>query len=320
MTITTMRPSTPPQPRTDSRRRTKRGVRGSVRSREAWQSYAFFIPIGLVFMVLIAAPFVQSLYFSFTNLAGLSPAADFVGFANYVRVFSDPSLVSGLFFTLLYALATTAIITALAIPLAVILNRKFFGRGFVRAMYFFPAVPSIAILGLVWNFILNPLGSGALNTALNQLTGLGSVPWLSDPDLARLSVILVGVWSTTGWHAILYLAYLQSISTDYYEVARIDGASSVQQFRYITLPLLTPAITVSTLLLITSGLNVFALPQTLTGGGPGYATYTITQSLVVSGIGQGQYGQASALAVVFMIAVGLVVVLQLRLTRRIGGV
>ncbi len=271
-----------------------------------------------MFIVLIAFPFAQSFVYSFTDLSGLDPTMRFVGLDNYIRVFTDASLLAGLGFTLLYALGTTVIITALAVPLAVIMNRAFVGRRFVRAALFFPAIPSIAILGLVWNFILNPLASGALNTALNGFAGIGPFPWLSDPDLAKLCVIVVGVWSSTGWHAILYLAYLQSIPGDYYEVARIDGASPVQQFRYITLPLLAPAVTVSTLLLMTSGLNVYALPATLTGGGPGFSTYTITQTIVTSGIAQAAYGQASALGVVFMIAVGIVVVVQLNLTRRMN--
>jgi multiple sugar transport system permease protein/raffinose/stachyose/melibiose transport system permease protein len=291
--------------------------RGSGRTAEALQTYAFYIPIALVFVVLFLVPFAQSVFFSFTNLAGLNPDYRFVGIDNYIRVFTDSSLLSGLFFTILYAVATTILITCFAMPLAVILNRKFFGRRFVRAVFFFPAIPSIAVLGLVWNFILNPLGSGALNAALHGLFGASPIPWLSDPELAKACVIAVGVWSLTGWHAVLYLAYLQSIPTDYYEVARIDGASALQQFRYITLPLLAPAITVSTLLLMTVGLNVYALPQTLTGGGPAFATYTITQTIIVSGIGQAQYGQASALGVVFLLAVGIVIVAQLSLTRRL---
>ncbi|MFI8634190.1 carbohydrate ABC transporter permease [Microbacterium sp. NPDC077663] len=318
MTGTTLVPAAPARAAAAAPIQRKRGRRGQNRLGETVQAYAFYIPIAVVFIVLFAVPFGQSVYYSFTDLAGLNPDADFVGFDNYARVFTDSSLLSGLIFTVLYAVATTLLITAVAIPLAVILNQKFFGRRLVRALYFFPAIPSIAILGLVWNFILNPLGSGALNTVLTGLFRSGPVPWLSDPDLARLCVILVGVWSSAGWHAILYLAYLQSIPSDYYEVARIDGASTWQQFRYITFPLLAPAVTISTLLLMTSGLNVFALPQTLTGGGPGYSTYTITQTIVTSGIAQGQYGQASALGVVFMIAVGLVVVAQLGLTRRLG--
>ena len=301
---------TPPAPTP-----TKRTRSGNLK--ETLSSQAFLIPIVLVFIVLIGVPFGESVYYSFTNWSGLDPNIRFVGLDNYVRVFTDPSLLAGLGFTIFFAVGTTLLITVFAIPLAVILNQRFFGRRFVRALYFFPAIPSIAILGLVWNFILSPLGSGALNSALKTIANIGPVPWLADPTLAQISVVVVGIWTSTGWHAILYLAYLQAIPSDYYEVARIDGASSRQRFFYITLPLLAPAITISTLLLMIGGLNVYALPQTLTGGGPGYATFTITQSIINSGISQSKYGQASALGVVFMIAVGIVVILQLRLGRRL---
>ena len=116
---------------------------------------------------------------------------------------------------------------------------------------------------------------------------------------------MVAVWAGAGWHAILYLAYLQSIPVEYNEVAKIDGASPVRQFFHITLPLLTPAIVVSQFLLMTDGLKVYDLPFTLTGGGPGFATRTITQSIITSGVAQGRYGLASALAVMFTIAVGV---------------
>lgn len=276
-------------------------------------------PIGIVFAVLFAIPLAQSLYFSVTDFNGYSTDVNFIGLENYQKIFTDPSMLAGLGFTLVYAIGTTVIITVLAIPLAVLLNRQFFGRNAVRAVFFFPAIPSIAILGLVWGFILSPLGSGALNWLLNAVGGLGPVPWLSDGTLAQLSVILVAVWSLTGWHAILYLAYLQSIPGDYYEAARVDGASRRQAFFRITLPLLAPAVTISSLLLMTGGLKVYDLPYTLAKGGPGYATFTITQSIIQSGIAQAKFGQASALAVVFMLIVGAIVAVQLVLSRRLEG-
>ncbi|HUR08651.1 MAG TPA: sugar ABC transporter permease [Nonomuraea sp.] len=287
----------------------------SPKALEGLRLQAFMVPIGIVFAVLFAIPLAQSLYFSVTDFNGYSLKVNFVGLENYRKIFTDPSMLAGLGFTLLYAIGTTVIVTVLAIPLAVLLNRRFFGRNVVRAVFFFPAIPSIAILGLVWAFILSPLGSGALNWLLDAAGGFGPVPWLSDGTLAQLSVIMVAVWSSTGWHAILYLAYLQSIPSDYYEAARVDGASPRQAFFRITLPLLTPAITVSSLLLMTGGLKVYDLPYTLTKGGPGYATFTITQSIIQSGIAQAKFGQASALAVVFMLVVGAIVALQLVLSR-----
>ncbi|MET7573732.1 sugar ABC transporter permease [Streptomyces sp. NPDC005492] len=315
MTIDTS-PRTEPEI-TQTRPPSPRAVAARWRERAAGE--AFLIPIALVVLILVAIPFARSVYYSFTDFSGMSPDTKFVGWQNYHRVFTDSSLLSGLSFTLLFAVSTTVIITVLAIPLAVVLNRKFFGQGLARAVFFFPAIPSIAVLGMVWNFILNPLASGALNRLLHSLFHLGATPWLADNTLAKVSVIVVGVWAATGWHAILYLAYLQSIPSDYYEAATLDGASPRQRFFHITLPLLTPALTISTMLLMVQGLNVFALPVSLTGGGPGYATYTITQTIVVSGISQAQYGQASALGVVFMLAVGLVILVQFRLTRRLEG-
>ena len=273
------------------------------------------LPIVIVFVVLYLIPMGQSIFYSFTDFNGYTSDFGFVGAKNYLQLFRDDSMVAALGYTTFYAVATTALVTVCAIPLALILNQRFFGRNVVRAAFFFPAIPSIAVLGLVWGFILNPLSSGVLNSILHGVAGISPVPWLADPALAQLSTILVTLWSLTGWHAILYLAYLQSIPTEYYEVARIDGANGWQTFRSITLPLLTPGVTVSTLLLMTNGLKVYDLPFTLTEGGPGFATRTLTQALIQNGISEGRVGAASALAVIFLILVGLVVVAQLGITR-----
>jgi raffinose/stachyose/melibiose transport system permease protein len=288
-----------------------------ARARDTSANQLFLVPVALVFVVLLVVPLTQTFYWSFTDFTGYSAEVKFVGFSNYGKVLTDPSMLAGLGFTLAFTIGTAVLITAVAIPLAVVLNKKFFARNFVRSVFFFPAIPSIAILGLVWGYILSPLGSGVLNSVLESLFSAGPYPFLSDATLARVSVIVVAVWGGAGWHAVLYLAYLQSIPADYYEVATIDGASARQQFFHITLPLLTPAIVISNFLLMTGGLKVYDLPYTLTKGGPGYATYTITQSIITSGVAQGRYGLASALAVLFTIAVGLVAVAQLWVSRRI---
>jgi raffinose/stachyose/melibiose transport system permease protein len=285
--------------------------------REASANQLFLVPIAAVFIVLFVIPLGQTFYWSFTDFTGYSADVTFIGLENYRVILSDPSMLAGLSFTLLFAVGTTVLITVIAIPLAVALNKRFVGRNFVRSVFFFPAIPSLAVLGLVWGYILSPLGSGVLNSVLESLFGAGPVPWLSDSTLAQISVILVGVWGGAGWHAVLYLAYLQSIPTEYYEVATIDGASARQQFVHLTLPLLTPGIVVSQFLLMTGGLKVFDLPYTLTSGGPGFATNTITQSIITSGVGQGRYGLASALAVLFTLAVAALSIGQLLISRRI---
>lgn len=280
-------------------------------------STMFLLPVLAIFVVLFVVPLVQSLYFSFTDFSGFSTEISFVGWENYARIFGDASLLGGLGFTALYAITTTVVITALAIPLAVTLNRRFFGRSIARSLFFFVGVPAMAILGLIWQYILSPLASGALNSVLGQF-GIDPVPWLADSTLARLCVIFVGIWAQVGWHATLYLAYLQSISADLYEQASIDGASPRHQFWHITLPELVPALVVSSFLLMTNGLKVYDLPYAMTGGGPGYATNTTTQSIIVQGLSQGDYGVGSALAVVFTVGCIAVVLLQMFVAGRVS--
>lgn len=285
-------------------------------SRERFAAYWFVLPIVVVFVVLYLIPMAQSLYYSFTDYNGYVSTPSFIGLKNYFTIWSDSSMVAAFGFTLFYAIATTVLVTLFAMPLALALNRRFFGRGFVRSIFFFPAVPSVAILGLVWTFILSPLGSGVINSIIGHL-GVAPIPWLSDETLAQVSVIIVAVWAQTGWHAMLYLAYLQALPSDVFEAAKIDGAGRWQEFRHLTLPLLTPAISVSQLLLLTGGLKVYDLPFTLTKGGPGFATRTLTQTIIENGIAQSDVGRASALSVLFLIAVGLIILGQLAVSRRL---
>lgn len=278
-------------------------------------SLRFVFPLLAVYIVIILIPFFQSLVFSFTDYGGYDFAlAKFVGLANYRMIFEDQTLLAGLGFTLLYTVITTAFITVLALPLAVVLNQKFVGRDFARSVFFFLSVPSMVVLGLVWQYIFSPLSNGAVNMVLGKM-GISPVPWLSDAGLARFCIIFIAVWAQVGWHATLYLAYLQAVPTDLYEQASVDGASSWQKFIHITLPQMVPAIGVSVFMLLTGGLKVYDLPFALTGGGPGNATYTVTQSIIVTGIGSGRYGVGSALGVLFFVCCLVLVALQQLMTR-----
>jgi raffinose/stachyose/melibiose transport system permease protein len=289
-----------------------------ILSSEGLRILLFLVPVAAVALVLFLYPVGRDVYLSFTNFNGYSSKTSYVGFANYKALFTQASVSTGLVFTIMYAVGTTVVVTLVAIPLAVILNRRFVGRNFVRAALFFPAIPSLAVLGLVWAYILAPISTGAINSLIGGLFGVGPVPWLSNDLLARLSVIFVGIWSQVGWHAVLYLAYLQSIPSEYYDAAHVDGASSLQRFFYVTVPQLAPAMTVSGILLLTNGLNVYALPLALTAGGPGFDTYTVTQNIIQLGVSGDsiQYGQASALAVLFLLMVVTVLLVQVLVLRR----
>lgn len=281
------------------------------------EASVFLLPIMAVFVALYAVPLAMTFYYSLTEFEGFTRKTTFVGLANYREIFARSDLLSGLSYTVLFMVATTLLVTVCAVPLAVLLNKKFMGRAVVRSLFFFLGVPSAAILGLVWAYIFSPLKSGAINTILEKI-GISPIEWLADATIARWCVIFVAVWAAVGWHATLYIAYLQSIPSDLYESAEVDGASSVQQFFQITVPQLMPAIVVSTFLLISSGLKVYDLPFAMTKGGPGYATNTVTQSIILQGISQGHYGLGSALAVVFTIVCFVIVLTQVYLAGLVG--
>ena len=290
----------------DEHRRQKR----RINLLENVQAGEFLLPVFAILVIVTLVPFLESFVYSLTDYSGYNfSEAKFVGLANYKTVFTDPTIMAGLGFTLMYTLLTTLLITVIALPLAVVLNKKFWGHNFARSVFFFLSVPSMALLGLVWQFIVSPLPSGAVNQFLSHF-GVGPVPWLSDPNLARGCVIFIAVWAQIGWHTTLYLAYLQAIPEDIYEQAEIDGANGWQQFIHITLPQMTPAIGVSVFMLLSSGLKVYDLPFTLNNGGPGHATYTVTQSIIVTGINSNKYGLGSALGVVFFVCCLIVVALQ----------
>lgn len=280
-------------------------------------SFWFLLPILVVFAVLTLIPLVQSFYYSLTDFNGYNNNFHFIGFANYVHIFRTPEMLTPVGFTLFYSVVLTLIVTMLAIPLAVTLNRAMWGRSFARSLFFFLGIPAQAIIGLIWRFIFSSLDTGVINGILHKF-GFKSILWLSVDNWARFAVIFVSVWMAVGWHATLYLAYLQTIPKDLYEQARVDGASQHQQFVHITLPQLTPGIVVSTFLLMTSGLKVYDLPFTLTQGGPGYATQTITQSILINGITNSKIGLGSALSTLFTIASILIIVLQLGVAKVIA--
>jgi multiple sugar transport system permease protein/raffinose/stachyose/melibiose transport system permease protein len=280
------------------------------------QFLLFLLPILAIYSLFTIFPLIKAFFLSFTNFNGYSKVYDFVGIKNYVMIFADDAITSAISYTLFFTFAKALLVTVLAIPLAMILDQKFLTRNVHRAIFFFPSIPSGLLLAYIWGFILAPIGSGVLNTILRELFNIGPQPWLADPLLAKLSTIVVATWAVTGWHAVLYLAFLQSIPKDYYEAASIDGANRLQQVRFITLPLLAPAMTISVMLLLTGGLKVFEIPFALTKGGPGFETYSITQVIMLRGITEAQYGLASAMSIVFFLIVLAIAIFQVTVMQR----
>lgn len=271
----------------------------------------FVLPAFLIYTTITIIPIVTTFFYSFTNFDGLSKNFKFIGLQNYIKIFSTNNVITSFKNSIIYGLATPIIVTVLAIPLALILNSTMKTRNFQRAVFFFPSVISALFLGYIWNFILSPSSLGLVNSVLISL-GFHKQLLLSDPNMAMVFLILVTIWCVTGWHACIYLANIQMIDKTYYEAAEIDGANGFQKFIYITFPMLAPAMTVSVMLLLTSNLKAFDLPFALTGGGPGYATTMITQTIILEGINSNRVGFASAMSMLFFIIISIISIFQVR--------
>ncbi|WP_246079063.1 carbohydrate ABC transporter permease [Paenibacillus piri] len=279
------------------------------------QCILFIVPAFAVYTLIRIAPLLMSFGYSFTNWDGYAPAFQFVGLKNYIAIFQDDAILQSFRNTFVFAFFNTLLITLIAIPLALVLNSALKSTNLLRAVFFFPSVPSVLIIGYIWLFILDPTRNGVLNKLLFGI-GLQKVDWLSDYKLAMVSLIMVSVWRLAGWHSCIYIANLQGISKDYYEAANIDGANRWQQFRYITFPLLAPAMTISVMLTTIDSLKVFELPFALTKGGPGNATTLLTQIIIERGINDKLVGRSSAMAVLFILIIFVIAGIQHIIMRR----
>ncbi|GGD86249.1 ABC transporter permease [Microbacterium murale] len=272
----------------------------------------FLLPGGLLMIVVFVVPTLSSFYFSLTRWTLFE--ADFIGLDNFVTFFRDPQLLGSFRNTFVYAIITSVgkVVTGLA--LAVLLTGPILGRGYLRAVMFFPVLVSAVGIGITFKVLLNPI-DGLVNTTLGFF-GLPGPGWLTDPSLALISVALVDVWKGVGVSTLIFMAGLVAIPRDYYEAARIDGASSWRLFRSITLPLVRPAMTTVVLLNVIAGLRSFELIWTMTGGGPGF-TSDVLGSVIYKQYAAGFYGLSTAGNVVLFLVVALITVpMQIRFRRR----
>jgi multiple sugar transport system permease protein len=264
--------------------------------------YLFLLPYLVLFVAFIVFPAVYGLWISLHDWDFLLPGKPFVGLDNYTAL-ADPASVQ--FQTFWNGMKNTAIFTVVSVPflvviplvLAVLLNRRFPGRTFFRATFFAPYVLGVAVIGLMWRYLLDP-SFGAVNGLLKAVGLGGNVPWITGQPWAWISLVAVTIWWTIGFNAIIYLAGLADISADQYEAASLDGASIWQQFRYITVPGLRPVITFIVTVTILASANMFGQSYLITQRGPGTSTETAIIVITETGLSQYRMGQASAMSYV----------------------
>ena len=226
----------------------------SPRERSEWfWGWLFIFPTVLGLIVLNIIPIFQTIYQSFFKTGDFGRGNIFVGLKNYQKVFGDQEIWQALANTFRYAVVEVPFSIALSLVLAVLLNRKMRGRSFYRTVIFLPMVAAPAAVALVWRWLFNT-EFGLINHVFKS-----SVSWISDPGIAIYSIAVIGIWSILGYNMVLFLAGLQEIPHDFYEAAEIDGASGVDSFFHITLPLLSPTIFFVMITRVIGALQVFDL-------------------------------------------------------------
>jgi raffinose/stachyose/melibiose transport system permease protein len=274
----------------------------------------FYLPAAVVYGLLFLTPTISSLYFSLTRWNLFS--STFIGFENFAQFFREPFLIKGLINTVLYAVITSGLKVVLGLLLGVLLTSQIVARGYLRSVVFFPVLVSTVGVGITFTVLMHPT-NGMINEGLAVL-GIKGPGWLVDPNLALFSVALVDVWKGVGLATVIYIAGIVAIPKDYYEAARIDGATKFQNFLYVTLPLSRPATATVITLSFIGGLRTFDLIWAMTKGGPGFASDTVA-SVIYKQYQAGFYGLSTAGNVVLFILIALLVVpLTMFLNRRQG--
>ncbi|KQO60363.1 carbohydrate ABC transporter permease [Curtobacterium sp. Leaf261] len=277
-----------------------RTARAKMRSfYPAW----FFIPAIALYVVFFAVPTFAGFWFSLTRWTLFDQT--FIGVDNFVRFFQDPQLVSGFLHTFEYGFVTSAAKVVLGLALALLLTSPVLGRGYLRAVVFFPVLVSTIGIGITFKALMDPF-HGIINGVLGSV-GLPTPGWLTDPALALWSVAAVDIWKGVGIATLIFIAGIVAIPQEYFEAARVDGASAWTIFRNITLPLSRPAMGTVIILSLIGGLRSFDLIWAMTGGGPGF-TSDVIASVIYKQYQAGFYGLSTAGNVVLFVVVTAIMV------------
>ena len=283
---------------------------------ERWLALALFLPTVVILGLFIAYPFVEGVLLAVTD-AKVGVPGHFVGLNNFEKLWSDTIFRTAVWNTFWYTGVTTVFKLALGLWLALLLNRHFKGKAITRAFVLLPFIIPTVLSTFAWKWMFDPTFS-VINWTLYRL-GLihGRINWLSDPDLAMISVIIVNIWRGVPFYAISLLAGLQTINPELQEAAAIDGARPWQRFWHVTWPLLLPVTMVVVLFSVIQTFADFQLVYVLTGGGPANATHLFATYAYQVGIGTGLLSEGAAISLAMFPVLLIVVVIQLLYIRRV---
>lgn len=275
--------------------------------------WIFLLPCLFTFTFTVLVPALAGLYYSFTEWNGVGSQAEFIGFKNYIKVFTDgKEFGSSFLFTLAFTLLCVLFVNVLAFGLATLVTQNFRGKNLLRSIFFMPNLIGGILVGFVWQFIFtqvfNSMGKSLHLSFLEN--------WLSTSETAIAALIIVVVWQMAGYMMLIYIAQLQNIPDSLIESAAIDGATPFQRLRYIKLPLMAPAFTIGLFLTLSNCFKLYDQNLTLTDGGPSNTTEMVAMNIYKTAFTRNQLGLAQAKAVIFLIIVAAITLTQLYVSKK----
>lgn len=276
--------------------------------------FALFVFPAVVFVLFATdIPFVMNLYYSVFNWNGIGKNMEFVGLANYVKIFTaDPLFWKGVRFTLKFAVFYVVIVNIVSLTVAIVMARENKVNSLGRAFYYIPYIISLTAISLSWKFILGPGFE-----ALYSVTGweFFNWSWLGTPKLAFYVVVVMAVWQNLGFYMVNYIAGIIAVPGELLEAARIDGATSFQVFRKITIPMIMPAISICMLTSMTFAFKLFDIIMVFTKGGPANSTVSVAYNIYKEAFVNSKYGLATAKSLVFVVFVLIITAIQMKITK-----
>jgi len=291
-----------------------RARKASIERYVARSGMLMVLPSAAVIAVFTLFPILQSAAMSFYNWNILKNIQKFVGFDNFLKAFQDERFLNALANTFIYTVSYVPLLVVMALVLAVFLSYAFWGSGFFRSLFFLPAITSMAIIAIVFRFILDG-DIGLVSLWLNQL-GIPVKDFLRMPETAMGSIVFTGLWRWLGFNMVIVLAGLNSIPETLYEAAEIDGAGKVRQFFRVTIPLLIPTLAFIVITNLINAFQVFDQIYVMTKGGPMFSTEVSVYYIFYQGFTVFSMGYASSLAFILFVLIFLVTLVQLRWFRR----
>lgn len=274
--------------------------------------WLFLAPVLIAFLLVVVVPLIIGIYLSFTDWNGISSTINFTGVENYINAFKNEGFRNSFWFTTKFTIVSVIVLNLMGFGLALLVTQKLKTSNTLKTIFFMPNLIGGLILGFIWQFVFQEVFAGVGKVIGSK----GLMGWLSTEKTGFWGLVILMSWQMAGYLMIIYISGIQNISTDVLEASKIDGASSWQRLKYIILPLVRPAMTISVFLTLSNSFKLYDQNLSLTAGGPGNSTEMIAMNILKTGQQFNKMGEAQAKALILLVVVGLISLVQVYFSKR----